>query len=61
MSDKSTFENKGLTFMTENERLESVRHCRYVDEAFIRDSPWGITVDYCKEHKVGAILQEHLY
>lgn len=39
--DNSTHANKGVTVLTERERYDSVRHCKWVDEV-VEDSPWTI-------------------
>lgn len=38
--------------MTEDERYEAVRHCRYVDEV-IPDCPWTLEDEFLEKHKVG--------
>lgn len=37
--------------MTDLERYDAVRHCRYVDEV-VRDAPWELDDEFIKKHKV---------
>jgi len=37
--------------MTDVERYEAVRHCRYVDEV-IREAPWELDEEFITQHKV---------
>lgn len=37
--------------MTEDERYDALRHCRYVDEV-LRDAPWTLTTEFLQKHKV---------
>lgn len=50
-SDELTHKFKGYTVMTEDERYDALRHCRYVDEV-LRDAPWTLTTEFLQKHKV---------
>lgn len=46
-----THKYKGETVMTEKERYDALRHCRYVDEV-LTDCPWVTTPEFLEKHQV---------
>lgn len=40
-----------MTVMTDSERYDAVRHCRYVDEV-VQDAPWELDDEFVEKHKV---------
>jgi glycerol-3-phosphate cytidylyltransferase-like family protein len=53
-NDDLTHSKKGRTVMTDGERYEAVRHCRYVDEV-VRDAPWELDDEFVTRHKVSFV------
>ena len=58
-NDALTHKYKGKTVMTEDERYESLRHCKWVDEV-IRDAPWVITEDFLDAHNIDFVAHDAL-
>jgi len=58
-NDELTHSKKGRTVMTDLERYDAVRHCRYVDEV-VRDAPWELDDEFIKKHKVHLYLKTPL-
>eukprot|EP00210_Caulerpa_lentillifera_P001076 g1038.t1 len=58
-SDKLTKKYKGKTVYNENERYESLRHCKWVDE-IIRDAPWVIDSAFIEKHKIDFVAHDDL-
>eukprot|EP00835_Amoeboradix_gromovi_P002100 NODE_111_length_19413_cov_0.323703.p8 type:complete len:174 gc:universal NODE_111_length_19413_cov_0.323703:2068-1547(-) len=57
-SDKDTHEHKGKTVMSEAERFEAIRHCKWVDEVVI--GPWVINDEFLKLHKIDLVAHDDL-
>lgn len=58
-NDEITHKYKGKTVMTEAERYESLRHCKWVDEV-IPDAPWVMTQEFLDKHKIDYVAHDSL-
>ncbi|BAF22966.1 choline-phosphate cytidylyltransferase 2 [Oryza sativa Japonica Group] len=58
-SDEITNLYKGKTVMTEDERYESLRHCKWVDEV-IPDAPWVINQEFLDKHRIDYVAHDAL-
>eukprot|EP00252_Welwitschia_mirabilis_P011609 TRINITY_DN258_c0_g1_i7.p1 TRINITY_DN258_c0_g1~~TRINITY_DN258_c0_g1_i7.p1 ORF type:complete len:354 (-),score=68.91 TRINITY_DN258_c0_g1_i7:383-1444(-) len=58
-SDAITHKYKGKTVMTEAERYESLRHCRWVDEV-VPDAPWVVTPEFIEKHQIDYVAHDAL-
>lgn len=58
-SDELTHKLKGRTVMTDKERYESLRHCKWVDEV-VEDAPWVITDDFLEKHQIDYVCHDAL-
>lgn len=45
--------------MTDKERYEAVRHCRYVDEV-ICEAPWVLTDQFLEDNKIDFVAHDEL-
>ncbi|CZR60374.1 probable phosphorylcholine transferase [Phialocephala subalpina] len=57
--DKETHKRKGLTVLSGQERAETVRHCKWVDEV-VEDCPWIVTPEFLEEHKIDYVAHDDL-
>lgn len=57
--DKETHKRKGLTVLSGQERAETVRHCKWVDEV-IEDCPWIVTPDFLEEKRIDYVAHDDL-
>ncbi|KAJ7160896.1 hypothetical protein C8R46DRAFT_355794 [Mycena filopes] len=60
-SDEQVREHKARGVMTQAERLEATRHCRWVDEV-VADAPWVITQEFLDKYRIDYVAHdEELY
>ncbi|RDW61064.1 cholinephosphate cytidylyltransferas-like protein [Coleophoma cylindrospora] len=57
--DKETHKRKGLTVLSGQERAETVRHCKWVDEV-VEDCPWIVTPEFLDEHKIDYVAHDDI-
>jgi len=53
-NDELTHRLKGRTVMTDKERAESLRHCKWVD-GVVEDAPWIVTQDFIEKHNIDYV------
>ncbi|XP_030543908.1 choline-phosphate cytidylyltransferase 2 [Rhodamnia argentea] len=58
-NDEITHKFKGKTVMTAEERYESLRHCKWVDEV-IPDAPWVVTKEFLDKHNIDFVAHDAL-
>lgn len=58
-SDKETHKRKGLTVLTDQQRVDTLKHCRWVDEV-IPNAPWCVTTDFLKENRIDYVAHDDL-
>ncbi|KAG0224304.1 choline-phosphate cytidylyltransferase [Actinomortierella wolfii] len=57
--DQQTHSRKGKTVMTDKERYESVRHCKWVDEV-IEAAPWVIDQAFLDKHQIDYVAHDDI-
>ncbi|KAK1386549.1 Choline-phosphate cytidylyltransferase [Heracleum sosnowskyi] len=58
-NDEITHKFKGKTVMTESERYESLRHCKWVDEV-VPDAPWVLSEEFLDKHRIDYVAHDSL-
>ena len=58
-SDIETHKRKGLTVLTDEQRCETLMHCKWVDEV-IPNAPWCVTPEFLQEHKIDYVAHDDL-
>ncbi|CAO3609465.1 unnamed protein product [Cunninghamella echinulata] len=56
-NDIETHKRKGKTVMSDVERYEAVRHCKWVDEV-VRDAPWIVTQEFLDKHQIDYVAHD---
>jgi choline-phosphate cytidylyltransferase len=57
--DEETHKRKGLTVLTGEERAETVRHCKWVDEV-VENCPWIVTPEFMDENQIDYVAHDDL-
>jgi choline-phosphate cytidylyltransferase len=57
--DQETIAKKGKIVMNEFERVEILKHCKWVDEV-ICPCPWVITIDFLRKHNIHYVAHDEI-
>mmetsp|Transcript_29923 Transcript_29923/g.45763 ORF Transcript_29923/g.45763 Transcript_29923/m.45763 type:complete len:195 (+) Transcript_29923:55-639(+) len=57
--DAETIEKKGKIVMNEVERVDILKHCRWVDEV-VCPCPWIINIDFLRKHNIHYVAHDDL-
>ncbi|KAF9113998.1 hypothetical protein BGX27_000391 [Mortierella sp. AM989] len=57
--DALTHRRKGKTVMTDKERYESLRHCKWVDEV-VESAPWVVDQAFLDKHKIDYVAHDDI-
>jgi choline-phosphate cytidylyltransferase len=57
--DEETHKRKGLTVLSGEERAETLRHCKWVDEV-IPNCPWVVTPEFLEKHQIDYVAHDDL-
>ncbi|RKP33033.1 hypothetical protein METBISCDRAFT_11225, partial [Metschnikowia bicuspidata] len=58
-ADTETLARKGLVVLSDKQRCETLKHCRWVDEV-ISNAPWCVTTDFLEEHRIDYVAHDDL-
>lgn len=57
--DVETHKRKGLTVLSDKDRCETLKHCRWVDEV-IPNAPWSVDTAFLKKHNIDYVAHDDL-
>jgi choline-phosphate cytidylyltransferase len=58
-TDEDTHKFKGKTVMNQQTRVESIRHCKWIDEV-VEEGPWVVTVLFLEKHRIDFVAHDAL-
>lgn len=58
-SDTVTHKLKGLTVLSDEQRCETLYHCKWVDEV-IPDAPWCVTPEFLAQHNIDYVAHDDI-